>query len=199
MRKRLSLQSKIGLSLADRTIQQSFHARDRLPNVFASRHGEYPRTYSIIEGLAEQELPSPAAFSQSVHNTAAGLWSIAAECAAPSITIASGEATLYSGFFEAASLSEEITGPVLFVYSDVPLPSRYGDQDRIGAAVGFAAVVDSAKEDGTAITYKLDHRRAIDNADGREAVEHVAGLVQLLIGNAKQACLNDGRIAWEFS
>ena len=47
-----------------------------LPLVFASRHGETPRTLAILSDLAHDEPLSPTQFSLSVHNAIIGLWSI---------------------------------------------------------------------------------------------------------------------------
>ncbi len=50
--------------------------RPPLPLIFASRHGETPRTFAILGDLARGEPLSPTQFSLSVHNAIIGLWSI---------------------------------------------------------------------------------------------------------------------------
>src|SRR5262245_46592170 len=47
--------------------------------VFASRHGEFSRTLSILDALTAGEGVSPADFTLSVHHALAGLLSIATE------------------------------------------------------------------------------------------------------------------------
>ena len=45
--------------------------------IFASRHGEFSRTLSILDALANDQPVSPADFTLSVHHALAGLLSIA--------------------------------------------------------------------------------------------------------------------------
>src|SRR5580658_10067559 len=49
---------------------------ERARFVFASRHGEFNRTLTMLEAMADDEGPSPADFSLSVHNALPGLLSI---------------------------------------------------------------------------------------------------------------------------
>ena len=186
LRKRLSLESKIGLWLANHTLCQRSYARDALLSVFASRYGEYRRTYSILYGLSKGEAPTPAAFSSSVHNTTSGLWSIAAKSMAPSTTVSAGDATLQMGLFEAADTARESRGPVLFVYSDVPLPERYGSQDRIGAPTGFAAVLYADGEKDASIPAP-DLPADRDYIQTASANDQVAALVNFL--GSPSACV----------
>jgi len=51
-------------------------AQESLPLVFVSRHGETPRTLAMLQDVARGEPLSPTAFSLSVHNAPAGLWSM---------------------------------------------------------------------------------------------------------------------------
>jgi hypothetical protein len=201
-RKRLSLQSKIALYLANDTVSRSMYSRETLASVFATRYGECRRSYSILEGIVKAEAPTPAAFSASVHNTASGLWSIAAQCTAPSTTVTASDATLHAGLLEAAGMSFETGNQVLFVYADVPLPERYGDQDKAGAATGFAAIVESeaaeAASEGT-LSFDLSYAPRKDAPPAAKAVAQVAGLVELLTGTVTKFCACDGRIAWNLA
>jgi hypothetical protein len=195
-RKRLSLQSKIALYLANDAVSRSAYQRETLASVFASRYGECRRAYAILDGIARGEAPTPGGFSASVHNTSSGLWSIAAECSAPSSTVAAGDATLHAGLLEAGGVSFETGRPVLFVYADVPLPERYGDQDRAGAATGFAAIVEpEAALEGT-LSFDLSYAPGDRASPASRAVAQVAGLVELLTGTVTEFCACDGRIAW---
>lgn len=48
-----------------------------LPLIFASRHGNTPQTFGMLETVANSEPISPARFSMSVHNATLGVHSIA--------------------------------------------------------------------------------------------------------------------------
>lgn len=97
-----------------------------LPSVFASRHGDVARTVPILEDLARGLPPSPTSFSMNVQNAVAGVWSIARKDASPSTAITAGPETFGLGLLEALSLhTSDPTQPVLFVYSDEPLPDLF--------------------------------------------------------------------------
>lgn len=198
-RKRLSLLSKIGLCLAHHTVAQSTRARSALANVFATRYGEYQRTHSILEDIAKKTAPAPAAFSSSVHNTTSGLWSIAGQSLAPSTTVTAGDATLQAGLLEAAGINSEIGEPVLFVYADVPLPERYDAEDRTGAAVGFAAIIEPATTLENTATLRLSYTLEDDPSPPVTAAVQVATLVELLTGTVTKFRACDGRITWNLA
>ncbi len=109
--------------------------------VFASRHGELARSAQLIEDIVQGEEASPMAFSQSVHNTAAGLTTIASKQAIPVTSIAAGDNTFQMALLDAyIYLEEHPDHKVLFVDFDEPLPSSYGIYEShqfAGYAVGF--------------------------------------------------------------
>ena len=63
-------------------------------SIFASRHGELTRTLGLLQDIVSKEALSPLAFSQSVHNTASGIYGIVSGNTAASTSIAAGEETL---------------------------------------------------------------------------------------------------------
>lgn len=198
-RKRLSLLSKTGLFLADRTVSQSPHPRAAMASVFATRYGECQRTYSILEGIARETAPTPAAFSSSVHNTTSGLWSIAAQSHLPSTTVTAGDATLHAGLLEASGMCAESGNAVLFVYADVPLPQRYGSEDKAGAPTGFAAIIESESTREDAAPFDLSFAPKDESCCALSAVAQVAGLVDLLTGSVTKFRACDGRITWNLA
>ena len=96
-----------------------------LPSVFASRHGELNRTMELFAQLCQREPLSPAGFSQSVHNTASGLYAIVAANTQPSTLISAGPTTLMMALLEALALSRDLASPVLLVQADERLPAAY--------------------------------------------------------------------------
>lgn len=98
---------------------------DSLRTVFASRYGEYTRTFGILKDIVSGEGASPAAFSVSVHNTPAGIVGIGTDNTAPSSTVAANAATVEAGFLEAAMQVNESGQSVVFIYVDEPLPDGY--------------------------------------------------------------------------
>jgi len=98
-RRRLSLLSKMALYVAHRCSEG-----EKVATVFCSRYGEFSRTLTLFREITVGELLSPTAFSQSVHNTASGLFSITNENTCPATAIASCEDTFPTGFLEAAAM-----------------------------------------------------------------------------------------------
>lgn len=96
-------------------------------SVFASRHGELNRTIDLLHSVIIREPLSPMGFSQSVHNTASGLFGILSDNRAASTSIAAGTRSLSQAMVEAyAQLCEDPT-PLLLVFGDDPVPPVYND------------------------------------------------------------------------
>lgn len=94
--------------------------------VLASRHGEFARTLTILAALSADELPSPADFSMSVHNSLAGLLSIHTGNVLGHTAVAAGIDTFGFGLMEAvASLADQPDQPVLLFFGDEPLPGEF--------------------------------------------------------------------------
>lgn len=92
--------------------------------VFASRHGSFATTVSLLEDLAADAPLSPTRFSHSVHNTSAGLFSIWARNRQPSTALAAREETFAHGLLEAACMLHREPGrPVLLVVGDEATPA----------------------------------------------------------------------------
>lgn len=98
---------------------------DSLPFVFASRHGDLDRTLDLLTSLAQGEVLSPTDFSLSVHNSTAGLFSIARGDRAPATALAAGPDTLGMALIEGVNLVAAGAGQVLVCYADDAAPEVY--------------------------------------------------------------------------
>lgn len=124
MRRRMSSLSKIALQTALELQQSQNQPFDYL--VFSSRHGELPRTVEILQQVLQGEEASPMAFSQSVHNTSAGLFTIANKSPIPATSLAGCESSLHHALIEAyAYLNDNPDHRVLVIDFDAPLPEPY--------------------------------------------------------------------------
>jgi hypothetical protein len=94
--------------------------------VFCSQHGDLQRLREMLRSISTGVELSPTAFSQSVHNASAGLYTILSRCSSPMSSLASGGSTFASGWLEAEGfLVEHPASQVLLVIFDEALPPEY--------------------------------------------------------------------------
>ena len=98
---------------------------EQLPFVFASRHGETPRTYALLSEVADQQPLSPTQFGLSVHNAIAGQWSILRGQRGESVAIAGEADTFEHAMLEAAALLSDGASSVLVVLAEEYPPEPY--------------------------------------------------------------------------
>ena len=115
----------------------------RLPTVFASAHGDLGLLDAMCRTLATQPtLVSPTKFHNSVHNAAAGYWTIATGCGAASTAVAAGRCSFAAGLLEAALQCVADDQPVLLVGFDAastgPLVDVAPSEGLLGVAMVLA-------------------------------------------------------------
>lgn len=115
--------------------------------VCASRFGNMGVTLELLRLLVGRELLSPAKFSMSVHNAAAGAASQILANRAGHTAIAAGSSTLTAGLTEAWGRVADGSSSVLFVYSDIPLGEPYDVYDERGDGVQMAVRLMRAEEE----------------------------------------------------
>lgn len=93
--------------------------------VFASRYGDMQRSVELLEQLASGDGLSPTAFSLSVHNAIAALFSITRNDPSVYTAVSAGRETAAAGLTEALTLLEDAAAAVLLVVYDEPLPEAY--------------------------------------------------------------------------
>lgn len=95
------------------------------PAVFSSAHGELAKSLAMMEMLEAGEEISPTAFSLSVHNAIAGLFSMAWKNKLQCTVLAPGEEGMAPAFIEGLGLLREGAEQVLLVFYDESLPAFY--------------------------------------------------------------------------
>jgi len=100
-------------------------AKGQTPAVFCSRHGEVHRSVELLEQLASGAPLSPTAFSVSVHNAAAALYSLTRGDTTPSASLAAGAESLPQGVLEALAQLADGAPEVLVVAYDDVLPAPF--------------------------------------------------------------------------
>ena len=113
-----------------------------LPSVFASTHGELAITDYICATLADQpQAVSPTRFHNSVHNAAAGYWTIGTGAMQPATAISAFDASFAQGLLEA--LVQLATGSevVLLVGYDAATTGPLAAVSRSEGLLGGALVL----------------------------------------------------------
>ncbi len=110
----------LALEVASSAMLQSGRRSDETRSVFVSAHGDLAITDGMCKTLAEAPtLMSPTRFHHSVHNAAAGYWSIATGCMQASTALAAFERSFAAGLLEAATQCAADACAVLLVGYDV--------------------------------------------------------------------------------
>ena len=136
-RRRMSHNSKLSISASlDKIDVEQFDYA-----IFSSRFGEFEHRQISSECIRLSEPMSPIVFSQSVHNTAAGLYSIFKKCTKPTTTIAASQQTLSTALIEAANYIASFNdAKVLVVATDEqyrPYLSGYINETNVDYSVAF--------------------------------------------------------------
>ncbi|GLQ93343.1 beta-ketoacyl synthase chain length factor [Dyella acidisoli] len=132
----------IAIEAASQAVAMSGLAVASLACVFASAYGDLATTDYMCRVLAyaPTEL-SPTRFHNSVHNAAAGYWTIAGDCRASSSAVCAGDASFGAGLLEAAVLACADHRPVLLVSSDTAGIGPLGELIECTQAFGCALVI----------------------------------------------------------
>lgn len=110
----------IALEVASRACEMAVADPKRLPAVFASAHGDLAINDYMCATLAQAPLTiSPTKFHNSVHNAAAGYWTIGTGCMQGSTALTAFEHTFGQGLLEALSQVAADERDVLYVAYDI--------------------------------------------------------------------------------
>lgn len=113
-----------------------------LPSVFASSGGDGHNCHEICQALAQEErLISPTRFHNSVHNAAAGYWSIATGSTAASNALCAFDASFAAGLLEAVTQVVVDRTRVLLIAYDAQYPPPLFAKRPIPEAFGVAMVL----------------------------------------------------------
>jgi hypothetical protein len=110
----------VALEVASRACESAGRDPKTMPSVFASTHGDLVISDSLCETLAKTPaLTSPIKFHNSVHNAAAGYWTIGTGCMMPYTAVSAYTCTFAAGLLESAAQAHSTEAPVLYVAYDI--------------------------------------------------------------------------------
>jgi hypothetical protein len=181
-RRRAGQVTRLALSLAGQASAMHGAAPDALRSIFASANGDGATIGAIMEALSDPAgAVSPTQFHNSVHNAAAGYWSIGAGSAQAASCIGGHDCTAGAGLMQAAAEAACLGRPVLLCLYDCPLPEPLHARRPVQAVFGAALVL--APEPAGHALARLDIAYADAPALPADAQPRAAGLAALSLAN----------------
>lgn len=154
-RRRLGRVVKLALGVGLQATSRAGIDPATLPAVFASSGGDGQNCHEICQALSlDERMISPTRFHNSVHNAAAGYWSIATGSTVASNAVCAFDASFAAGLLEAVTQVVVDQTRVLLVAYDAPYPPplfvKRPIPEAFGVAFVLAPVVDLAQVRGSA-------------------------------------------------
>lgn len=176
----------VALEVAARACEAAGRKPADLPSVFASTHGDTAISdYMCATLAATPTLISPIKFHNSVHNAAAGYWSIGTGSLAPYTAISAYEYTFAAGLLEAATQVVCENRAALYVAFDIEskgaLATMAASRGLLGAALVLAPVAHHEQQRKMILT--TESMSSLDPTPARSAA------APLVADNALAPCL----------
>ena len=141
-RRRTPVPVKLALAVGQEAFENAGRDAAATATVFASSSGEGETLHHMCEALASAEREvSPTRFHNSVHNAAAGYWSIATRSREASTSLCAYDASFTAGLVEAATQAASWGKPVALIAYDHPYPEPLHSARPILASFGVALVL----------------------------------------------------------
>lgn len=149
-RRRTGRVVRLALAIAVEAVAHAGADAAQLRSVFTSSTGDGQNCHELCETLAEPAPEiSPTRFANSVHNAAAGYWSIATSAMQPSTVLCAFDGSFCAGLLEAlvqVAVDEE---PILLVSYDADYPPPMNAKRPVPDAFGAALLLTPRREPGS--------------------------------------------------
>ncbi|MEP7244599.1 MAG: beta-ketoacyl synthase chain length factor [Gammaproteobacteria bacterium] len=138
----------LALEVAARACESAGRDPKSMSSVFASTHGDLAISDALCDTLAKTPLlTSPIKFHNSVHNAAAGYWTIGTGCLKPYTSVSGYHYTFGEGLLEACVQALCENAPVLFVAFEIEARGPVGTmQPSRGVFAGALVISPEARE-----------------------------------------------------
>ena len=141
-RRRAGRVTRLALAAAAEAAAASGLSASGLRTVFGSGNGDPVTVTAILQTLSQADgAVSPTQFHNSVHNAAAGYWSIGHGSAQPAISLGCFDSTWAASLLAAMAEVRAAQAPVLLVAYDVEMPAPLSTVRDTPAAFGAALVL----------------------------------------------------------
>lgn len=156
-----------------------------LPCVFSSMHGDLAITdYMCATISSTPMLVSPTKFHNSVHNAAAGYWSIGTGCSRPYTALSAGEQSFGAGLLETCVQALSDRQPILLVAYDINARGPLAPVARSKHLLSVALVV--SPERGPQSRAQID--LMLTTQPGAASLPRPENAA-LIAGNSTESCL----------
>jgi hypothetical protein len=174
----------IALEVAGRACESAGVDPKELPSIFASTHGDLAISDYMSETLARTPtLISPTRFHNSVHNAAAGYWTIGTGCYESYTALTAYDDTFGEGLLEALTQSACGDRAALLVAYDIEARGPLATVVHSRGIVGAGLVVSPRAQANSLARVRWRTRR------GGERTAALDCNTELVAGNAMAACL----------
>lgn len=182
-RRRAGAGARLAIAVAEEAARDAGIPAGSLAAVFASSNGDGALLNRILETLAGPDpVLSPTEFHNSVHNAAAGYWSIGVGSLQPIDCIACHDSTFSAALLKAmAQVVVEDRAVLLCVY-DLPIPGPLGLKRETSCAFGAALVLSPGAQDAGWGRIASSYEAARAEPEG--AAPRLPVLRPLFLGNA---------------
>jgi len=144
----------LALEVAAAAVRESGFDPATLPSVFTSAHGDLAVNDYMCSTLAkEPTLISPTKFHNSVHNAAAGYWTMATGCHEASTALSAFDASFGAGLLEAATQCLADARPVLLVAVDIEAAGALASVTDSTGLLACALVLSPRASERTVATF----------------------------------------------
>ncbi len=133
---------RLALAVATAAAEHSGLDPASLRPVFGTSNGDSPTVTAILDAITRADgLVSPTQFHNSVHNAAAGYWSIGTGSNRPATCLGCHDWTFAAALMKAVAECQAEAAPVLLCVYDVPMPLPIHDQRPTEHLFGAALVL----------------------------------------------------------
>jgi hypothetical protein len=173
-RRRASPTVRLAFQAAEDAMQSSSIAASELATVFASSDADLNIIHRICSALTvTPRMISPTDFHNSVHNAAAGYWSIAVGSRAPSSTISAHDYSFAVGLAEAWGCVQVDGCDTLLVAFDLPPPAPLYEKRPIEQPAAIALVLTQRRTSNTVGSLHCEWVQTAPTACASEPLERL--------------------------
>lgn len=167
---------------------------DKIPSIFASRHGDTALSLSLLEDMGKDEPISPTSFSLAVHNAVGGLYSIVRKDTSAVTAISTMDGLILNTLFEAVGQLQDSTRVLCVIY-DIPLPKLYQKYSE-SEAFPYAIAMILNSEEGEPYTIEQGKVNALPEDASKPISSEMLSFMKILTGLSTEMQVELNSVEW---